>query len=66
VIVRGLIWIKKKQSNYVYVDLSDFGAYLISNKIFDRWLSLGVVAQTGKMRHVMKAFLSTPQALSLE
>ncbi len=27
---------------------------------------LGVVAQTGKMRHVMKAFLSTSQALSLE
>ena len=27
---------------------------------------LGVVAQTGKMSHVMKAFLSTPQPLSLE
>jgi hypothetical protein len=27
---------------------------------------LGVVTQTGKMRHVMRAFLSTSQALSLE
>jgi hypothetical protein len=30
------------------------------------FFTLGVVTQTGKMRHVMKALLSTPQALSLE
>ncbi len=53
-------WLKHKAP----IPIKKFGR---KKKVTDKKSEeLGVVAQTGKMRHVMRAFLSTSQALSLE